>query len=98
MGADVGHPQCCAMLLSPEDRVAQETLQTLRLFVLHHRTANRHHERHCCVDLLIGPRFGQIQVAAPVRFPNYVADTYERTGFPSWRSLPARIAASSSIM
>jgi hypothetical protein len=49
-------------------------------------------ERDRRIDLLIRSTLGRVPVAAPI------GSTDDSTGFPSWRSLPARIAASNSIM
>ena len=45
-------------LASKRDRVREETLESGLVLVLKRRTADRHHQRDCRVDLLIEARFG----------------------------------------
>jgi len=42
--------------------------------VFYHRTTDGHHERSRRIHLLIWPALRRIQVAAPIRFPNDIAD------------------------
>ena len=58
----------------PKYRIREEPIQPFGLFVLHHRAANRHHERNLGIDFLIRPALRRIQVAAPVRLTDHIAD------------------------
>jgi len=42
--------------------------------VFDYRTAERHHQGNRCIDLLIRPALGGVQVPTPVRFTDHVAD------------------------
>ena len=59
----------------PKDRIGKETLKTLGVFILNHRSAHRHHQRDGRINLLLRPLLRWIQVAPPVRLADDIAES-----------------------
>jgi hypothetical protein len=59
----------------PKDRIGKETLKTLGVFILNHRSAHRHHQRDGRINLLLRPLLRWIQVATPICLAHNVAKT-----------------------
>ncbi len=59
----------------PKNRIGKETLKTLGVFILNHRSAHCHHERDGRINFLLRPLLRWIQVATPICLAHDVAKT-----------------------